>query len=195
MITSISGVAAHDIDYSKTNALPKTDTESGGGDPVAVAHEAAKAFGSNVAGEAIERAAAAFGKPGEDNGVDVGFGAANEVSKGEGEKGAGNSPDGLLYLATFNVDRLKGRALSEAIVHTGTLIADIRQGKSDQSLYELESTAWQVTILSAMASGEKSVTAPGGTILWDSKWSAAERSANFAQGVNEYLSNWSGFGH
>ncbi len=88
VIASVSSVAPHEIDYSKANALPKTNTDQGGGDPVAVAHEAAKAFGSNIAGLAIERAAAAFGSPGDDNGVEVGFGAGNEVPKGEGQKGA-----------------------------------------------------------------------------------------------------------
>jgi hypothetical protein len=191
VIASVSGVTAHEIDYSKANALPKTDTDQGGGDPVAIAHEAAKVFGSNIAGVAIERAAAAFGGPGEDNGVDVGFGAGNEVPKGERQKGAGNSPDGLLFLTTFNMDRLKGRALSEAIVHTGALIADLRGGKSGESLYELQSTAWQVTILSSIANGEKSMTVPGGTILWESKWSPEERNSNFANGIHAYLTGWS----
>jgi hypothetical protein len=191
VIASVSSVAPHEIDYSKANALPKTNTDQGGGDPVAVAHEAAKAFGSNIAGLAIERAAAAFGSPGDDNGVEVGFGAGNEVPKGEGQKGAGSSPDGLLFQTTFNMERLKGRALSEAIVHAGALIADLRGGKSGESLYQLESTAWQVTILSAMASGEKSVAVPGGTILWESGWSAEERNANFANGIHTYLANWS----
>jgi len=191
VIASVADVAGHEIDYSKANALPKTNTDQGGGDPVAVAHEAAKAFGSNIAGLAIERAAAAFGAPGDDNGVEVGFGAGNEVPKGEGQKGAGSSPDGLLFLTTFNMDRLKGRALPEAIVHTGALIADLRGGKSGESLYQLELIAWQVTILSAMANGEKSVTVPGGTILWESGWSSEERSANFASGIHAYLANWS----
>ena len=44
--------------------------------------QAAKAFGvESDAGKQLERAAAAYGNEGEDNGVNVGFGSANEIPK------------------------------------------------------------------------------------------------------------------
>jgi hypothetical protein len=99
VLQSIADVSAHEIDYSKVSSATKDDSphDSGGGDPVAATHQAARAFGAdNPAGKQIERAAAAYGKEGEDNGVQVGFGVANEVPKSDGPKGEKDSPDGLL---------------------------------------------------------------------------------------------------
>lgn len=101
---SVSDVTPQEIDYGKTAAATKDDSagQSGGGDPVAAVHQIARAFspGSAAANE-VERAAAAYGKEGEDNGVDVGFGTPNEVPKHDGPKGDHNSPDGLLFNCAF----------------------------------------------------------------------------------------------
>ena len=193
VLMSVSDIVANAIDYSKANALPKSDPDSGGGDPVAAAHAASKVFpaGNPVGGE-IERAAAAYGAPGEDNGVDIGFGAANEVRVGEGSKAAGSSPDGAKYFVTMDMERLKGKALGEAIVHTGTHIADYRSGKSDNALYTLEEHAWQVTVFSAVANRDKTLTLPGGTIVWDGTWAEADRSGLISTQVSAYLGDWAG---
>jgi hypothetical protein len=41
-------------------------------------------------------------------------------------RGDKNSPDGLLFNCTFDMDKLKGEALARAISHVGTHIADLR---------------------------------------------------------------------
>lgn len=171
VLQSVWDVTAQEIDYAKNASAAKDDSqrESAGGDPVAAAHQIARAFspGSAAANE-VERAAAAYGKEGEDNGAELGFGIPNEVPKNDNPKGNNNSPDGLLFNCTFAMDRLKGESLTRAISHVGTHIADIRGPQSmakSQNPYELEHHAWQTTVLSAIGSRQKTLTLPGGYLV------------------------------
>jgi hypothetical protein len=96
VLQSVSDVTSQEIDYSKNEAVSKDDSQrdSAGGDPVAAAHQIARAFGAgSAAAEQVEKAAAAYGNPGEDNGVGIGFGTANELPKNDGAKGDNNSPE------------------------------------------------------------------------------------------------------
>jgi hypothetical protein len=142
---------------TEQRSVTKDDSarESAGGDPVAAAHQAAHAFSpDSQAAKQVERAAAAYGKEGEDNGVEVGFDTSNEVPKSDGPKGDKNSPDDLLFNCTFDMQRLKGEARTRAISHVGTQIADLRDPQSkgtEVTAYELEYRAWQKTVLSAVA--------------------------------------------
>ncbi len=181
VLQSVSDVTAQPIDYSKAAAQTKSDVPdtSSVNDPFANAHAAAKVFGAgNAAGDQIEKAAAQFGKPGDKNGVIVNFGEANEVPRNDGAKGDQDSPDGVLYICTFNKDRLPGDALTRAIVHSGTLIAQMRNpapGTEHDGLYEIEYRALGTTTFSAVASGQKTFTVYGGNLLWNMGWPAADR--------------------
>jgi hypothetical protein len=182
VLQSVSDVAPLEIDYSKAAAATKSDFVDimASGDGVAAAHKAAQAFGTgNPAGAEIERAAAAFGKPGDDNGVTIGFGVANEVSRKESTKGTHDSPDGVLFDCTFNKDRLQGDALARAIVHSGALVAGLRNplpGTENDGPYELEYRAWATTSFSAVAANQKTMTVYGGNLLWNSAWPPADRT-------------------
>lgn len=193
VLQTVSDVAAHEIDYSRISSATKDDSapESSSGDPVAAAHQAAKAFTpDSQAAKQVERAAAAYGKEGEDNGVEVGFGTSNEVPKIDSPKGDKNSPDGLLFNCTFDMERLKGDALTRAISHVGTHIADVRDLKAyvvEANAYQLEYQAWQTTILSAVASRQKTLTLPGGYLVWNSAWPAADRSKMVDEGIASFL--------
>lgn len=95
VLQAVSDIAAHEIDYSKISSVTKDDSprESSGGDPVAAAHQTARAFSpGSEAAKQVERAAAAYGKEGEDNGAEVGFGTSSEVPKNDGPKDDKNSP-------------------------------------------------------------------------------------------------------
>jgi hypothetical protein len=192
----VADVASQEIDYSRVSTDTKDDSphDSGGGDPVAAAHQAARAFGpDSQAGKDVERAAAAYGKEGEDNGVQVGFGTSNELPKNDGGKSDNNSPDGLVLNCTFDMERLKGDALARAIAHVGTHIADLRGPgpvAPTVTAYDLEYRAWQTTVLGAVAFQQKTLTAPGGYLLWNSAWPAAERSKMVDQGITSLLRNW-----
>lgn len=182
VLQSVSDVAPENIDYAKAVAATKGDfaDPSVSGDPVAAAHMGAKLFGAgNPAGDQIERAAAVFGKPNEKNGVVIGFGISNEVPKSEGAKSDQDSPDGMIYNCTFNSDRLKGDAMTRAIVHSGTLVAQTRAplpGTEGDGLFELEYRAWATTSFSAVAINQKTLTIYGGHVLWNSAWPPADRT-------------------
>ena len=192
VLQSVADITPHEIDYSATTAAKDDSVNEGqSGDPVASTRQAAKAFGVETdAGKQLERAAAAYGNEGEDNGVNVGFGPANEIRKNDGSKGDKDSPDGLLLNCTFDMDRLKGDALSRAMAHVGTHIADLRDSSPALTSYELEYRAWMTTILSALAYKQKTLTAPGGNLLWNSGWPAAERQKSVDDGLASFLTNW-----
>jgi hypothetical protein len=130
---------------------------------------------------------------GEDNGVQVGFGVSNEVPRDDGSKGSNASPDGLLFNCTFDMERLKGDALSKTISHVGTHIADVRGKQSsapEANLYDLEYRAWQTTVLSAVSTQRKTLTLPGGFLVWNSSWSADERNKMADQAISKFLRDW-----
>jgi hypothetical protein len=193
VLQSVADLSSHEIDYSGVSASTKDDSthDSGGGDPVAAAHQAARAFGpDSQAGNEVERAAAAYGKQGEDNGVQVGFGTPNEVPKNDGATSDNNSPDGLVLDCTFDMDRLKGDALARAIAHVGTHIADLRSSGASAptvTAYDLEYRAWKTTVLGAVAFQQKTLTAPGGYLLWNAAWPAAERNKKVDEGITSLL--------
>lgn len=196
VLQSVSDVAAQPIDYSNM-ATPKDDSaeSAGSGDGFALARRAATAFpeGSD-ARKQIDRAADAFGKPGEDNGVEVGFAIPNSVTAEDKLKGDKNSPDGVLFDCTFS-EHLKGNPLSYAISHLGSEVADLRDPQlltSKVGLYELESRAWTTSILNAAAFGQKSLTLPGGYTVWSTAWPGDQRVKNLDDGLTKFLTNWAG---
>jgi len=196
VLQSVSDVTSQEIDYARNAAAAKDDSqrESAGGDPVAAAHQIARAFSpGSAAADQVERAAAAYGKEGEDNGVEVGFGTPNEVPKNDSPKGDRNSPDGLVFSCTFDMDRLKGEALTRAISHVGTHIADIRGPQladKEENPFELEYHAWQTTVLSAIGSRQKTLTLPGGYLVWNSAWPDADRSKMVDEAISKFLADW-----
>jgi hypothetical protein len=193
VLQNVADVSSQEVDYSRVSSATKDDSphDSGSGDPVAAAHQAARAFGpDSQAGKDVEKAAAAYGNQGEDNGVQVGFGTPNEVPKNDGPKSDNDSPDGLVLNCTFDMDRLKGDALARAIAHVGTHLADVRSPSVSAptiTAYELEYRAWQTTVLGAVAFQQKTLTAPGGFLLWNAAWPAADRNKMVDEGITSLL--------
>lgn len=172
VIQSVANLTQNDIDYSKPADL-------GDGN-----------VGLGLTAEDLKRAAAAFGAPGEDNGVEVGFAGANSLSPDDGAKGSGDSPDGLLLTVTLDGDRLKGSAMAEAMAHTGTHIADLRESPTGRDLFQLESRAWGVTVLSAISNKEKTLTLPGGYLVWNSNWTEVDQQKQLPGSLSGYLTQW-----
>jgi hypothetical protein len=195
VLQSVSEVSAQEVDFSKAAAAAKGDSvvDTGSKDGVAAAHQAAKVFGpGNPLGEQIERAANAFGKPGDDNGVNVGFGIANEVTAKSEAKGEKDSADGVLFNCTFDMGRLKGTALSLAIIYTGTQIADLRSPQPDTEkadVHELESHALQNAVLGAIGNNLKTLTLPGGYLAWNTAWAPADRDKALNDAIMNFLVN------
>lgn len=174
VIQSITNVSENDIDYSKP-------ADSGDG-----------TLSLGLTPDDLKRAAAAYGAPGEDNGVDVDFGVANSLRPDDGTKGRANSPDGLLLIVSLDGDRLKGSAMGEAMAHTGTHVADLRESPTGRNLFQLEGRAWGVTVLSAISTNEKSLTLPGGYLAWNSKWKEADQQKQLPESLSGYLTQWAG---
>jgi hypothetical protein len=172
VIQSVTNVSENDIDYSKPADL-------GDGN-----------VGLSLTADNLKRAAAAFGAPGDDNGVDIGFTVGNTLRPDDGIKGNGNSPDGLLLIVAMDGDRVKENAMSEAMAHTGTHIADLRESPMGRNLYQLEGRAWGVTVMSAISNKEKTLTLPGGYLAWNGKWTDAERQKQLPGSLSGYLTQW-----
>ena len=172
VIQSVANVSQNDIDYSKPADL-------GDGN-----------VGLGLTADDLKRAAAAYGGPGEDNGVDLGFAGANSLRPDDGVKGSGNSPDGLLLLVAFDGDRVKGSAMGQAMAHTGTHIADLRESPMSRNLFQLEGRAWGVTVMHAISSKEKMLTLPGGYVAWNSKWTDVDQQKQLPGSLSGYLTKW-----
>ena len=90
------------------------------------------------------------------------------------------------------MDKLKGDALARAIAHVGTHIADLRDSGTTAGAtgYDLEYRAWQTTVLGAVAFQQKTLTAPGGYLLWNSAWPAGERNKLANEAITSFLRDW-----
>ena len=184
VLQSVSELAPQEIDYSKGGAPPG---------------EAASAGGSFTPGaptaDQVKRGADAFGAPGEDNGVNVAFGGANEVPSDDGPKSSADSPDGLVFQAVFDGERLKGAAMQVALSHVGTHIADIRSASPEAyglPLYGAEFRAWQTSVLNAVGVKAKALTLPGGYVIYSQSWPDSDLGRNANGGITGFLENWAG---
>jgi hypothetical protein len=188
VLQSVADVTPREIDYAKTPAATggsPADSDAGS----RVAHE----FGSGSAlKDQPKRAIDAFGKPGEDNGVIVGFGVANEAAQKDESKGQGDSPDGVLFNCTFDGTRLKGDVMGRAMTHLGEHIADLRNpepGMEAAGPYQLEYRAWLTTMLGAIQAGEKTLMLPSGYLIWSSSWPTADLNKNTDDALTGFLAN------
>lgn len=189
VLQSVSDIQQQEIDYSKAPPLPKSDAALDSEAGAVLSHE----FGptSIPLADQPKRAIAAFGKPGEDNGVDVG-GLLNEASAKDEAKSTNSSPDGVLFKCSFNFDRLKGDPLARAMAHLGEHIADLRNpgnGLESVGLYQLEYRAWITTMMNAIYSGQKSLLIPGGYTIWNSTWPTPSLNRNTNEALTGFLSN------
>jgi len=172
VIQSVANVTENEIDYSRPAELGPASPDLG------------------LSPDNLKRASAAYGAPGDDNGVEMSFGGANALPPDDGAKGHGNSPDGLLLNVVLDGDRLKGNAMSEAIAHTGTHIADLRESPASQTMYQLEGRAWGITVLSAIVNKEKTLTLPGGYLAWNHDWSQADQQKQLPGSIDGFLTHW-----
>lgn len=197
VLQSVSDVTPKEIDYSKDDALtkgitPSPDPPSRGGvfDPLAAARSAAAAIGNTQVGITAQKDAQAYGKEGDKNGVTIGFGRMNEVPDNDGALGAADSPDGVLYISTFNMNHLQGAALSAAILHVGEHISELRNPSTTDQVEPpilLESNAWAVTISATIYMRQKFLMIPGGYVIWNWKWTDSELASNFQTALSSYF--------
>ena len=195
VLQSVSDVASQEIDYSKSAAVTKGEAipDPAVSDPVSEAHKVAALFGpGNALGARLERAASAFPKQGQQNGVTLVLGSGNQAIAKEDGKGDQNSPDGVLYNCKLNTDRLKGSAQSIAIAYAGTAIADLRDPQKAASYagtYDFAYYASQTAALGAIGNRLKTLTLPGGYLIWNQGWAAADQDSSLDNGIRGFLDN------
>ena len=137
----------------------------------------------------IEKALAALGTPGQDNGVVVAFGDVGECAGGRwARRGRRPLPDGLLLTIRMDADKLKGDAESRAIAHQATEVEDLRKPDGGDGM-KIQADAWQTVLLVTIGSRQKTMTLPGGLVYWNMSWPAAEQSPNAGSALTEYLSD------
>ena len=187
VIQSVSEVTAKEIDYTKTPKVADDNQGGNGKDYMALTKKAEDAFAKGTDAPAqIQLAIDAYGAPGQDNGVTVAFGDTANVPDGEGTKSTKSSPDGLLLTVKFDSDKLKGDSLSRAAAHQGAEIVMLRD-KTVLGCREMENKAWNTTLLVAIGSHQKTMTLPGGILIWSDTWPAADRSNNAGAALTSYL--------
>ncbi|HME58174.1 MAG TPA: hypothetical protein VKF63_07545 [Terracidiphilus sp.] len=212
VLQSVSDVTSKEIDYSATLAFTKDDNApSASGLPdapglrhdapglritdyFAVARKLAASYPPGAAtGVQLKRAIDAFGKEGDHNtGVVIVHGAGNEATAKFEGKGTVDSPDGLLFNCTFNTNRLEGDAEGRAIVFAGENVANLRNPLPEGvgvGIYGLESRAWATTLLDTIASKQKTLTLPGGYLIWNSAWTQDEMSKKVEDAIGHFLLN------
>jgi hypothetical protein len=181
--------ASRSSNAATNNAGMSPGNMSSGRGPVAAVQGATAAMGSDPGAVAAQKDAAVYGKPGEKNGVYIAFGIANEAAPGLDARGAEDSPDGVIYQCTFNMDRMQG-LLSEVLIHLGQHISDLRTATADESLplNTLENNAWVITVAIAVRDGQRSFTLPGGSLFYTAKWTATEREDKMEGALSSFLS-------
>lgn len=192
VLQSVADVASKDIDYSKSAAITKGESSSdtGSGDPFAAARGLAKVWeAGNPSGAQLERAAAAFPKRGQDNGVSISLSGGSEAIARMEQKSDHSSPDGVLYNCTFDSGRLKGSAFALAIAHVGQHIADLRDTQNPApTLFAQENRAWVTTALGAIGAHQKTLTIPGGYIIWNAAWPPADINKLSGEALGDFFS-------
>ncbi len=199
VLQSVSDVTPKEIDYSKTDAASKGDMmpmPPGGSNDLSgvieISQKMTAALPASPAKDALVKAATAYGKSGEHNGVNYTSGSTNEASAKDEALGTKDSPDGVLFNCTFNTDHLQGDALTKAEIHIGMHIADLRKpatGSEEIPAFILEYDGWMVTAISAATSNQKFLTLPGAYQLWNTSWPEAERSDQMKAALTDFLAN------
>lgn len=201
VLESVADVTAKDIDYSVSDAAVKKAQASGassGGDPnqgdmepIDTAQKLAARLGASQVATQIQSDITLLPKGKVQTGVNVLYGAVNEVPASEAAPGAQDTPDGLLYTCTLNRDRLPGLELTMAELHLAQHVADIRSphpGNENAPLYILENNGWAVTATIAVAGGEKFLILPGGYVVWNSTWPEGDKLDNMRDALDHFLS-------
>lgn len=192
VLQSVADVSPQEADYTDSSKVTKDETAPPAvGNGAAGLDKAAQTYGpGNPLGAQLARAASAFGKPGDQNGVVVSFNTGNQATSAYEAKGAQSSPDGVLFNCVFDSDHLKGDAMPIAMAYAGTQVADIRNPKetiSGTDTYTLEYHGMQDAVLAAIGLQLKTLTVPGDFMVWNQKWEPTTRDNALDTALSSYL--------
>ncbi|HWA95720.1 MAG TPA: hypothetical protein VG844_14050 [Terracidiphilus sp.] len=187
VLQSVADVDSQRIDVDKDSALKPTASEADASQRVSQSFASAIAFNDHP-----KRAADAFGKQGDNNGVVVAFTQPGVEASALEAQSTSDSPDGVIFDVLINSDHVKKEAMPLAIAHLGEHIADFRTPEStleDAVLYQYEYRAWITTMLTAMKTGEKSIQIPGGYTLWSASANQADLNANTDMALTAFFAD------
>jgi hypothetical protein len=77
-----------------------------------------------------------------------------------------------------------------ALIHVGEHIADLRKPPADApltTLFDLEYQGWATTVLDVVGSRQRTLTLPGGYMIWNDLWPADSRQTSLERGIQDYL--------
>lgn len=213
VLESVADVTPKEIDYSASDAVIKKAQPNSTGesdmwrgmaadkgisegsdqaqrfvDPIVTSQELVAALVPGSTADQIKADVALLPKGKEQNGVTVGYGTIDEAAAVA--QGTADSPDGVLFICTFNRDQLPDLALTLALLHAMQHVSDIRSphpGNENAPLYFFEKNAWTVTAVGAAAAGTKYLTLPGGYLIWNADWPDALKTVNIESTLNGFL--------
>jgi len=178
VLSSVADIVPHEVDYSKPAATT--------GKLIQVPAE----FPVSQPNSQLQRAHEPFGRLVGKNGVMIGVNK-NEVGRKSGAKSDSTSPDGVIFNTAVNSERLKGDDLAQVMAHLGEHIADLRNpeaGMEHAGAYQLEYRAWVTTAVYAIGQTQKTLTIPGGYVIWSSSWPKGNGVSNLESAVSSFLS-------
>ena len=197
VLQSVSDITQKEPDFAKSDEATKGETATFAGsaglyDPLAEAQKNAAGLAGTPAGDQAVKDVAVFGKPGDHTGAAIIYGTTNEAAAKDEAPGAKDSPDGILYNCIMNLNRLEGDAQVRAIIHLGQHVYDLRTPPApdeETPLFIYEYNAWTMTAAAAASAGQKYLTMPGGYLIWNSSWPAADRSSVMDDTLKKFLAD------
>jgi hypothetical protein len=183
------------VDYSKADAEVKGDPIQypnmvDSNNPMGNAQKLASQMTMDDGAKTLLKDAEVYGKEGDNNGIEIGFGATDEEAPAEETQASKDSPDGVLYDCTFNnLERQLVGIQALALYHVGQHINDVRSIAADEvaSLYTLENNAWVITAAGAARIGDRVLTLPGGELFLSATWPASERENKMTDALTDFL--------
>lgn len=202
VIEQVTEVQGKEVDFSKADSVVKGEpvvysNTFDANDPVGVAQQFAKTMQADAGAQALERDVGEFPKRGDNNGVTISPEPINEASPGDEAQGTQDSPDGVLYVCRFNIDRLLKGAQALSVYHIGQHIYDLRSTTANEvaTLYTLENNAWVITAAGEARIGEQFLTLPGGDLFLSASWPADQRDDKMESALTDFLTKEMMLGH
>ena len=192
VLEQVTDVTPHPVNYgAAANALAMASPSLPPGDAERLLQSASETFANGTAAYGqLRRAGVAFGSKADRNGILMRPLPPNERRAGEQTTGASSSTDGLIAYVDYDPNRLTPDGLVRALAIEGSALADVREARSRPALVELDGHGVQTLLLLAAATGMRSLTLPGGAVLWQSVWPETERKDHVTTALALYLGRW-----
>jgi hypothetical protein len=193
VLQSVSDVASKPVNYSAADSVVKgepivSSITFDAHDAAGIANQMAAAMGKDDGAVAVQKAAGEF-KNNNHPGVNIAYGVTSEVGGGDDVQSTQDSPDGVFFNCTFNVEKLPKPEQSAAVFHIGQHIIDLRAQTANEiaTPFIFEYNAWIVTAAGVARTGGRFLTLPGGNLLFSSTWPPADVGGKMKDALTDFL--------